>query len=155
MFFPSSKLECVRSCRKDSQISNCSRFGTLLNVCKIMAVTTLLCGCQKLSKDLTRGVSFWGQWQAVNISLQNHWNRERSILNQSIVDYRCGCQWVQYLSRTDYTHYHSVYTPMSRRNVDRPWKRRKDWQPWSGISVKCLTVFCNCWWCRSMKHSLK
>jgi hypothetical protein len=124
------------------EISNCSRFGTLLKVCKIMAVTTLLCGCQKLSKELTGRISFWGQWQVVNISLQNHWNRERSNLNQCIVGYRRGCQWVEYLSRTDYTHYHSVYTPMSRWDVGRPWERRKDWQPWSGISVKWLTVCC-------------
>ena len=86
------------------------------------------------------------------ISLQNHWNRERSSLNQSVVNYRYGWQWEEYLFRTDYKHFHSVYTPISRWNVGRPWNRRKDWQPWSGIRFKWLTPCCLC---RSMKHSLK
>jgi len=34
---------------------------------------------------------------------------EQSNLNQSIVNYRYRCQWVEYLLRTDYTHV-TVYT---------------------------------------------
>ena len=152
MFFPSLKPECVRSCRKNSQISNCSPFGTLLKVRKIMAVTTLLCGWQKLSKELTTESHFLRSVAGRKYITTKPLKQRTIQFKSSIVDYRHGCEWVEYLLRTDYMNYHSAYTLMSRWNVGRPWERRKDWQPWSGISVKWLKACC---WCRSMKHSLK